>query len=222
MTEPPGSLVPPSLLFQYSLPIAKQARVPRKTGRLLPRLSTAHRIPAFDVLDGAKAFADLRLTWNPGGLGVQLVVKDASQKPRWDRSNPGQSDGLQLWIDTRNTQSIHRASRFCHHFVLFPGSGDKSPAKIMQCPIARAREDAPIFADSEFLVQAEFNSRGLRMDAWFAASQLNGFDPQLNPRLGFFFLYRDRKLGEQFLALDHDFPFANDPSLWATLELEDG
>ena len=50
---------------------------------------------------------------------------------------------------------------------------------------------------------------------------MTGYDPELNPKLGFFAYYSDRKLGEQFLTLDNDFPFANDPSLWSTLELVD-
>jgi hypothetical protein len=48
---------------------------------------------------------------------------------------------------------------------------------------------------------------------------LNGFDPEANPLLGFYYFLRDAELGEQFLTVGHEFPFPHDPSLWSTLEL---
>ena len=48
---------------------------------------------------------------------------------------------------------------------------------------------------------------------------LHGFDPEQNPRLGFFFVVRDMELGDHLLSGGPDFPYWEDPSLWSTLEL---
>ena len=42
----------------------------------------------------------------------------------WCRaSRPEDSDGLQLWIDTRDVHNVHRAGRFCQRLIFLP-SGD--------------------------------------------------------------------------------------------------
>ena len=51
------------------------------------------------------------------------------------------------------------------------------------------------------------------------AAALYGFDPQEHPRLGVYYVVRDQELGDQFLSVNWDFPFGDDPSLWAVLEL---
>ncbi len=50
-------------------------------------------------------------------------------------------------------------------------------------------------------------------------SVLNGFDPEQNPRLGFYYAVRDAELGEQVLSVGSEFPYWEDPSLWSVLEL---
>ena len=58
------------------------------------------------------------------------------------------------------------------------------------------------------------------MEAFLPAVVLNGFDPEQNPRLGFYYAIRDAELGEQTLTVGSDFPYADDPSLWSVLELK--
>ena len=53
------------------------------------------------------------------------------------------------------------------------------------------------------------------------AEALNGFDPDTNRRLGFAYQVTDPDRGDQFLGVGREFPVAEDPSLWATLELRD-
>lgn len=60
---------------------------------------------------------------------------------------------------------------------------------------------------------------GYRLETFLPAAALNGFDPEEHPRLGFFYAVRDLEHGEQTLSVGTEFPFADDPSLWATLEL---
>ena len=60
---------------------------------------------------------------------------------------------------------------------------------------------------------------GYRIEAFLSANVLAGFDPEQYPRLGVFYAVRDFELGEQTPGADSDFPFAEDPSLWASMDL---
>jgi hypothetical protein len=60
---------------------------------------------------------------------------------------------------------------------------------------------------------------GYRLDALVPAEALTGFDPGEHPRLGFQYAVRDRELGTQTFSAGGGFPYQEDPSLWATLEL---
>jgi len=58
-----------------------------------------------------------------------------------------------------------------------------------------------------------------RLEAFFPVTALNGYDPAEHSRLGVYYYVRDSELGDQFLSVGWDFPFGEDPSLWAVLEL---
>ena len=215
------SIVPHRFLFRYSIPIRRVSALPRKSGKLLD-LPKDCALPDLAELDGGPSFAELRAAWNERGLGFSLAVGGKKHPPSADRRTPPESDGLQVWIDTRNTQTIHRASRFCRHFCLLPtGGGPKGDKPVgLSVPIARAREEQPLADPKQIVVRVESHPAGYRLDAWLPADVLPGYDPQANPLLGFYYHVRDAELGEQFLGVGHEFPFAHDPSLWSTLELK--
>lgn len=219
MTDP---VLPPAFLFRYAFRVPRAERLsfdPRSGLNLPPECRVAD--PA--ALSGSPAFAALELAWDVAGLGVGLEVSGKGRPLQCDAAHPAESDGLQLWIDTRNTQSIHRASRFCHHFCLLPrGGGRKKNGPLaVQLPIARAREDAPLAEPGAVPVHADVRERGYRLQAWLRAECLHGYDPEANPRLGFYYCVRDAELGLQTLSVGDEFPYAHDPSLWSTLELVD-
>jgi hypothetical protein len=215
-----GSIVPHRFLFRYTFPVRHLQPLP-KNGKQLLDLPKECRIPDLSELDRAKPFGELHLAWNEGGLGISVTVSGKKHPLVCDVSFPEEADGLQVWLDTRNTQSIHRASRFCHHFCLFPkegGSKQNQPIAI-QLPMARAREDAPLADSNEIPLSVKITKAGYKLEAWFPAEILNGFDPESNQLIGFYYYLRDAELGEQFLTVGREFPFASDPSLWSTLEL---
>jgi len=128
---------------------------------------------------------------------------------------------VQVWLDTRNMQSVHRASRFCHHFCLLPvggGTSGKQPVGV-QLAIPRAKEDAPLVNSSEIRVNSSIVRDGYNLEAWIPAPCLHGFDPEASSRMGFYYRLRDAELLDPSLSVGHEFPFATDPSLWSTLEL---
>ena len=86
--------------------------------------------------------------------------------------------------------------------------------------INRALQDAPLGAARRRSRSSSCAAQGgYRLEAFLPAAVLNGFDPEQNPRLGFYYAVRDAELGEQVLSVGPDFPYAEDPSLWSVLEL---
>jgi hypothetical protein len=216
-----GGLVPAPFLFRFTLPVARVDRLPRAEAPLL-ELPESCRVPFPSALDQDPAWSELRIAWNPHGLGLSLTV---AGKQDWPRCNPEavlQSDGVQLWIDTRDTQSVHRATRYCHRFCLLPGgTGDDGRDPFLkQFPIPRAREDAPIVDPADLLLESDLHRDRYRVSVWFPAEALTGFDPESQTRLGFNLIVNDGDLGRAFFTVGDEFPVESDPSLWASLSLE--
>jgi hypothetical protein len=196
-----------------------ERKLPR-AGKKLLDLPADFALADFGALDEAPPFGQLRLAWNEHGLGISVAVEGKKQRPKCDPRAPESSDGLRIFIDTRDTQNIHRASRYCQQFFLLPNSGPGTADPcVVQSPILRAREVAPRANVAEIRMNTAVSKAGYRLEAWLPAKVLHGYDPEAQPRLGFYYALRDAELGEQFLSVGHDFPFAIDPSLWSTLEL---
>ena len=215
------SLVPHRLLFRVAHPCRYVKRMPlTEKGRLL-ELADEQRIDNFAAMDGQKNFADVCLAWNEFGLGLQVEVRGKQQIPQGNPDRPRGSDGVTLWIDTRDARTNHRAGRYCQQFhFLATGAGDQhdEPA-FVQTKINRALEDAP-FADAAGVpFRVQVRKSGYLLEAFLPAAALAGYDPEEHPRLGFFYSVRDDELGEQLLSLSPEFPFWEDPSLWSVLEL---
>lgn len=216
-----GGLVPSPFLFRFTLPVLRVDRLPRADAPLL-ELPEQCRIPFPSVLDGIELWSELRIAWNPHGLGLSLTV---TGKQDWPRCNPDavlDSDGMQFWIDTRDTQTVHRGTRYCHRFCLLPcGSGDDGRAPfIKQLPVPRAREDAAAVDPGQLLLESDVHRNRYRVSAWFPMETLTGFDPETHTRLGFNLLVNDHDLGQAFFNVGNEFPIESDPSLWCSLSLE--
>jgi hypothetical protein len=215
-----SSLLPHRFLFRFALPVRYDRKLP-KSGRKLLGLSTDFAVADFAALDKAEPFGELRLAWNEQGLGVAVEVRGKTRPPVGDQPSPEACDGLRIFIDTRNTQNIHRASRYCQQFCLLPAGGgpDGADPQAVQLPILRAREEAPRANMADLRLAAGVSKTGYALEAWLPASALYGYDPEAQPRLGFYYALHDAELGDQFLSVGPEFPFAVDPSLWSTLEL---
>jgi hypothetical protein len=213
------SVLPHRFFFRCEFSVPKVAGLPRRKGSRILELPDACVLPNLGPLDADPPFYTLRAAWNPRGLGFELDVRGKHRLPKGDIANPTAADGLQVWIDTRSTQNVHRATRFCHTFCFLPGSGKREPAAGVQLPVARAREDAPLCDPDNLLVAADVAKDGYRLEAWIPGDVLHGFDPESQPRLGFHFVVRDFELGIHGLSAGADFPYESDPSLWSVLKL---
>jgi hypothetical protein len=126
-----------------------------------------------------------------------------------------------LWVDTRDARSSHRASRYCHqfHFLAAGGGPERDEPAFAQSKINRALQDAALAPASAVPFRCAWTRGEYTLEAFLPAAVLNGFDPEQNPRLGFYYAVRDAERGEQVLGVGADFPFGEDPSLWEVLEL---
>ncbi|MBL9123234.1 MAG: hypothetical protein JNG90_06345 [Planctomycetaceae bacterium] len=212
------SLLPPRFLFRLSQPCRLHEPIWGSKG---VALSEEYRLAEFERLDGRPAFADLRAAWSSLGLSFVVRVSGKRRPVRCDEGSPAQSDGLHLWIDTRDTHNIHRATRFCHGFVFLPaGSGKRRTDPFAeQLLIHRAKENAKRVGPGKLQVRSQQRVDGYVLEAHLPADALTGFDPGEHPRLGFTYAVRDHELGEQTFAAGGEFPYYEDPSLWGTLEL---
>src|SRR5438093_3947078 len=214
-------LLPHRFLFRITYPCRYLKSIPREKGDSLLDLPETCRLDNFAGLDDARNFADVRLAWNELGIGLQVEVAGKEQLPQGDATRPRGSDGVTLWLDTRDARASHRASRYCHQFHFLPAAAgtDRDEPAFLQTKLHRALQDAPLAPASAVPFRCERVKRGYRIEAFLPAAVLNGFDPDEHPRLGIYYAVRDSEKGEQTMGVGSEFPYAEDPSLWQVLEL---
>jgi hypothetical protein len=216
-----SELIPGRFLFRMAYACRYLKNIPADDRERLLDLTDSCRIDNFAGADGRRNYADFRLAWNEFGLAVQVEVKGKEQEPQGHGGRVRASDGLILWVDTRDARASHRASRYCHQFHFLPtGGGPNADEPLLsQTKINRALQDAPLCNPSEVPFRSHRIKGGYILEAFLPAAVLHGFDPEQNRRLGFYYLVRDSELGDQVLSVSAEFPYAEDPSLWSVLEL---
>jgi len=245
-TTPDNRLLAARFLFRFSVDVRRRQPLWPVRGVKVrgPLLDESYRLITPGQLDGYRAFADVRMGWGPEGL-VWTVRVDGKQQHPWCReSRPTESDGLQVWVDTRATRGVHRASRYCHRFVFLPCGGGRGATEPVaeQLLIHRARENARPVQPRQLQVRAGIKGPATagkgkgggkrtagkgkggysyELAAFVPATALDGFDPASQPRLGFTLAILDRELGLQTFSLGAEFPYEEDPSCWAEVELVD-
>ena len=212
-------MIPSRFLFRFTLscprrdPLWTGLDEPWDEARLLPQLAELEeKAPPFDVY----------AAWSAEGLAFRFEVREKKQDIWCRPSRIEDSDGVQLWIDTRDVRNVHRASRFCHRFVFLPTDGTDDGRPIAEwLSIHRAKEQpAPVHVE-ELKIASEITPDGYRMQVLLPAHVLTGFDPEDHRILGVNYVVRDRELGNHTLSPGPPFPFEQDPSLWVGLELEE-
>ena len=88
-----------------------------------------------------------------------------------------------------------------------------------QLLINRARENARPIRPRELQVASRVTKTGYWLAAFVPAVALAGYDPQQHRQIGFTYAVYDRELGLQTFATGPAFPFDEDPTCWAALEL---
>jgi hypothetical protein len=216
-------LLAPRFLFRFSTPLLRRDPVWKAGGVALEETYRLLNLSELDAgtADREKSFADVRAAWSHEGLAFNVRVEEKRQ-PVWCREGRLEdSDGFQVWIDTRATLNIHRASRYCHRFAFLPaggGPGNTSPVAD-QLLINRARENARPIRPRELQVASKMTKDGYLLAGFVPTVALAGFDPLQHRQIGFTYMVFDRELGMQTFATGAAFPFVEDPTCWAALEL---
>ncbi len=212
-------LLPQRFLFRFAAPCRYCAKLWTKRGA---GLDASYSLPSLADLEGRSSFADVRAGWSSQGLAFTVIVDSKRVKPWCRHEQPDDSDGLHLWIDTRDVHDVHRATRFCHALYFLPaGGGAKYDRPVAGAvTIHRAQANARAIPPEQLELVASLGPKGYRLDAFIPADALTGFDPEEHPRLGFQYAVKDRELGAQTFAAGAPLPYDEDPSLWATLELK--
>ena len=112
MTAP---LLPVRFLFRFSAACKRHDPLWTAKGAALDE---SYRLVSLAELDGRASWADVRAAWSEAGLAFVVRVEGKRQPPWCRAGRPDDSDGLQIWIDTRDMHNVHRAGRFCQRFII--------------------------------------------------------------------------------------------------------
>ncbi len=216
--KPVETLIPPRYMFRFAVDIhhCKPIWSPKGVS-----LGEQYQLPNLGQLDQDRAFAEVRMAWSPEGVAWWVRVEDKLQVPWCRESRLEESDGLHVWIDTRATTNVHRATRFCHRFVFLPAGGGRDAQQPVadQLLINRARENARPVRARELQVASRVTKSNYELSAFAPAEALGGFDPSSQPRLSFTYAIVDRERGLQTFSAGPGIPYEEDPSCWAEAHL---
>lgn len=214
-----SSEFPPIALFKPIARCRHRRRAPAINGKL-GDWAEEYQLPPLDELSGEADLARFYLGWNRRGLYLALEVPK-EQQVVVNRQNPTAGDGLELFVDTRATQTSHRATQFCHHFVVLPAGGGRwrKQAVLWQVPIRRALQRAPLADPEDLKVASELRDDGYALELALSAHALHGYEPEPGARMGLALVLHDIQQGRRFWGTSEDFPYARDPSTWSLIEL---
>ena len=206
-------LIDPTILFRFEVTLHNQPVKWTDKGLKLPETC---RIPSFGALADRPVFADVRIAWNKAGIAVHVLVAGKRQLPWCRETRPEDSDGFHLWIDTRCSPGIHRATQYCHRFLWMPSGGGANRERPVASHVSinRARSEPKPIPPDQLKVAAAPRHDGYELSGWVPGDALTGFDPTGQPRIGIYYAAIDRELGWQTLSLGPEFPVMDDPSLW--------
>jgi hypothetical protein len=212
------TLLPSRFLFRFAVPCRCKSPLWSEKGA---ELDAKCILPALEAIEGKISPVEMRAAWSEEGLAFAVEVRGKRQAPWCHEGRLDESDGLRLWIDTRDTHNIHRASRFCHQFAFLPAGRGRNSQEPLATPVLinRAKEHPRAIPSDSLSVVSRANPQGYSLECLIGARALTGFDPAEHPKLGFQFALVDRELGTCTFAIGAGLPYQEDPSVWGTLEL---
>lgn len=224
-------ILPLQYYFRFAFSCQRMAVLPTP-GPTWTDLPETCAVPYFGAVDEEKERFEARVAWNDSGIALRWRTK-GRRRPLPNRSAGLGDERLELWLDMRDTRAIQRATKFCHHWVIRVNGESPTGADARWMPIPRANEASP--APPPELAKAAcfpLDAKGRPLPtgklsdavdylvaALLPATALAGFDPDANSRLGFFYRVHDLELGTQTLTGGDEFPFWENPSQWAVMEL---
>jgi hypothetical protein len=213
-------IVPPSFLFQYQLSVPRVDGLPKKKGKSL-QLPDAAKVFVPSSLNEGTTGLEMKLGWNPDGLAVEIVVRGKKAEPAGRRHDLKHSDVVYVFVDTRHTANVHRATEFCTALQILPSdeaADDKPTVQFVEIAQQRSTRRQPDV--KRVMLNVQNQRDGYQLGLWIPTAQMPGFD-QIEEigHLGFYVVVEDTELGQLPLSIGDDFPVAHDPSTWLQLNL---
>lgn len=158
-------------------------------------------------LTGEGRLAKVVLLWSPTAIFLEMDVTLALED----------EDFLEVFIDTRDLKKSNVVTRFCHHFVFYPGK-----EKGIEVTRFRGEDSHPPADPSLFSIKTTVKRSSYLLEIGIPKEVLYGYDPLEFKRLGF--TYRLQKTtGEKqhFNLASNFFHIEKHPALWASLTLSE-
>ncbi len=210
---------PPAALFSTIALCPWREVSPRVDGRLSD-WSDHELMPPLEELSGGEQYADLYLAWNDRGFYLALrMPKD--EPVVTNRANPNAGDALELFLDTRGSQTSHRATQFCYHLWVLPKAppgGGEDPV-IFQQPIKRALQRSPEADFSSIRLASSLDDGGYVLEMAFESDSLHGVETTAGGRLALAAIVHDIQRGRQYWGTSPDVPYERDPSTWEIVRM---
>jgi hypothetical protein len=210
------NLIPGTFLFHFAVPLLEKTRLFQ--GKLGPQFE----LPRLSALSGNESFSSVRVAWSRQGVRFEFHIAGRGAPLPDYHESVEDFEGIWLWLDTRATHNVHRATKFCHLFNIFihgREEGEGGPVMV-RAPIHRAREHSPAPEPEAFSAELRSTKGNYVVDVTLPAKSLVGFDSNEHRQLGFFYAARDSELGWDYWTDARQLPFAEDPSVWSTLDME--
>ncbi len=210
-------LIPASYLFKFSLPLYYR-KTAWKTGTGFT-LEPRYQLPDLGGLDDAsESPLQTRMAWSEDGLWFQFSIRGKKLKPHCRLTDLESSDSIEIFVDTRNTKNVHRATKFCHRFLFLPKGGgkDESEPYGSMLKIRLARGEPGSIGQFTPTVVSKIRKDGYDLTVHLSKKDLEGWIPGEQPEMGLFFVARDTELGVMSMVYDLNLPVFEDPSLWPT------
>ncbi|HUP77569.1 MAG TPA: hypothetical protein VM260_03340 [Pirellula sp.] len=215
----------PTWLFDLGLPIQELHGRVSHPERLEWRLGNEYQIPPLSSLNGGKRFAEMSIAWNSDGLFFHSILNTpGGNSSRSEAASvPSKSVLLSLYIDTRWSPGVHRATSYCHRFdfvlkrptsaqPIARGHGELNP-------IQRARAAPAAIHPNDIFVASVAIPDGYEIKAYLRSDTLTGYSPEEFQEIGVFYTINDSVFGNQIMARTLQSPYFEDPSVWCRAKL---
>lgn len=244
-------LIEPTLLFEMELELPRWKgtegldafRVDKKKGTLEPwPFSTSALLPHFAELGGFETHWSVHSWWSEAGLYFQL--ESFSKKERSQKlPAPGSTlEGLKVWIDTRCSPNVHRATRYCHCFQFYPDASLTPPPSFIEklllesngsesvkarnskahgilYDIPRARQTPDPIHREDIQVRSSRLDQGCILQSFVPSKCLTGYSPLEFDRISLFYDVYGGGDSVQSMSLGPELRYMEDPSLWIACTL---
>ena len=216
----------PSWLFDLGFPIQQLGGRISKPDQLEWKLKDECLIPAFSSLNGSRRFAEAYIAWSSAGIFFQVSLKANGQDIAETKATPvmNRSYLCSLYLDTRWSPDVRRATSFCHRFdfiLMRPTrSSPQQRGHGELTPIQRARAAPAEVHPKDISVATFLQPGGYEIKAFLPAETLTGYSPEEFQDVGVFYTINDLMYGNQIMARTLQSPYFEDPSVWCRGKLQ--